>query len=669
MKTSGLMKLCAVAVMVAACGGTQPTQPNQPAESVATVVVGANSVKAVPAPAMPGVNVPSIKVDTVGYVTDWKKIVIFNVDPAGSVVVDSNGGIVLTITDDKIKNYGIDEASKDPVWQVDISDIRTPGVYVVKAANASSSPWLQSDPFVVGDYKTVYYDNAVVAGIKSFYFQRTRTALVEPWAVWKGYKYIRPGVSHVGDDVGWDWTYFPEKKSKWQTNPDKQWWPGEQIKKGWFDAGNFDMYIPSTGPSTQVLLHAYEWAPEMFKDGDQNIPESGNGVPDILDESTWGLDWIMSMQQKDGAFRHSEAVEKWDGRGPADQDMSVRWIRGISSSSTAKAVSVLAMASQIYKKFPVYAQIAAQYEQAAKMGWAWLQANPKDHPCDGKTSPQPLWDDGKDGKGDVPARFAAAAEMWLRFRDASALASVKTLMEHPLIKENIDEGIFRGSWVNISRYGLISLAQDAGTPADVRDEAKRRIVQVATTALPRVEVDGYRTCDEVYDYYWGHNANLAEKVHVFAAAYRLTNDMKFMNAARDAWHWINGRNPNGYSMTTGVGSRPPTRFYHMEWGPYQEEQEMKSRPFPPPPGFLVSGPNAGNNGFLAPGAPAKAILWDNPEPTRNGTPPHAMWHWAQTSLWDGNFKPEDDFSEGWWGVVECDLIYSSDYVLAGIAVK
>src|SRR5262245_60066029 len=38
------------------------------------------------APAMPGVNVPAIKVDTVGYPAAWRKIAIFNVEPKGAVV-------------------------------------------------------------------------------------------------------------------------------------------------------------------------------------------------------------------------------------------------------------------------------------------------------------------------------------------------------------------------------------------------------------------------------------------------------------------------------------------------------------------------------------------------------------------------------------------------------
>jgi hypothetical protein len=149
-----------------------------------------------------------------------------------------------------------------------------------------------------------------------------------------------------------------------------------------------------------------------------------------------------------------------------------------------------------------------------------------------------------------------------------------------------------------------------------------------------------------------------EKTHLLAVAARLFPEQSWMaEAARDQWHWVLGRNPSGYSMITGVG-RGPARMYHLEWGTRE----------PPPPGFLVGGPNARNMGFLAPGSPAKAFLWDNPNPLRSGLDAHALWHWRQSDLWDGGFVPEATWDVGWWTVTEPDIIYSANFVLAGITV-
>jgi hypothetical protein len=47
-------------------------------------------------------------------------------------------------------------------------------------------------------------------------------------------------------------------------------------------------------------LLAYELAPQKFRDGELNIPESGNGIPDIVDEAKWGVDFYKRIQRPDG---------------------------------------------------------------------------------------------------------------------------------------------------------------------------------------------------------------------------------------------------------------------------------------------------------------------------------------------------------------------------------
>lgn len=629
MTRAGHLGILLTAAALLACGA--PASP-QPAAKLDTVVVGAGPTAPVPAPAMPGVNVPAIKVDTVGYPTSWRKIVVFNVDPTGAKVIDDRGRVAAKIAPDAAVALGTDAASGDEVWQVDLSAL-APGRYRVRAGDAESSA------FRVGDD---VYDTALVAGLKSFYFQRTRTALTKPYAVWDGHAYTRATPSHVHDDVGWDLDDYPEKKRK------------HKVEAGWHDAGNFDMYVPSTAPSAQALLMAYEEAPDFFTDGQLNIPESGNGVPDLLDEARWGITWVLSMQEKGGGFRHREAVMEWSPEGPANTDRTVRWIAGVSTAATAKAVAMLAVASRVYA--PWDRAFAERCATAAKRGWAMLQRTPKRIRPDGKGAKQPLWDD-EPGNSDVGARFIAAAEIWRRFRDPAALALARKLFD---TEEARTKKLLSGAWANLSRWALMTLALDRGTPADVRRTARQRLLAAAALVRDNVENrDGYRCASGVDDYYWGHNSTLMSKAHLLAVASQLTDDGAWMmRAARDQWHWVLGRNPNGYSMITGVG-RGPTRMYHMEWGTRE----------PPPPGFLLGGPNAQNMGFLAPGAPAKALLWDNPKPLRSGVPAGGMWHWRQSDLWQGGFVEDGAWTVGWWAVTEPDILYSANFVLAGAALR
>ena len=190
-----------------------------------------------------------------------------------------------------LKDRGKDAASQDLVWQGDFSALEKPGRYTIEVGSA------QSDPFTIGRH---LYQSALELGLKHFYFQRCRTVLEKPYAEYEGKAYTRS--AHADD--GWDYATYPEKKRKWQ------------LVAGWHDAGNFDMYIPSTGPAAQAPLIAYEAHPALFSDA-TNIPESHNQIPDILDEVRWGLSWILSMQELDtGAFRAREAVYDWSDPDP-----------------------------------------------------------------------------------------------------------------------------------------------------------------------------------------------------------------------------------------------------------------------------------------------------------------------------------------------------------------
>ncbi len=579
-------------------------------------------------------SIPPVKVNTVGYPTSWRKVAVFTVEPvgvtvhklgkAGPVPALPPGGLA-------VRDCGLDRASGDRVWQVDFSAVRRPGRYLLACDGGESLP------FEVG---TDVYQRALLAAQKSFYFQRTRTSLQAPHASWDGRSYLRPRPSHVHEDVGWDLTDYPEKKRRFR------------LEGGWHDAGNFDIYVPSLAPSAQALLLAYEWAPERFTDGALDLPESGNGAPDLLDEIKWGLRWLLSMQEPEGAFRHRESVTGTSPEGPADQDSTVRWVAGISTAGTAKAVAALAMAARLYPRWdPEFAERAAA---SAGGGWAFLQRHPEQIRSDRRAGgAQPLWDD-EPAFNDLGARFVAAVEMWRTFRDPEALAFAEER-----VRAGAETGEFlRGAWANLSRWGLIGLALDEATPGRLRDEARGRLLAVAESMRTQVESDGYRCASTVDDYYWGHNSNLMEKAHILAVAARLAPERSWLaEAARDQWHWVLGRNPIGSSMVTGVG-RGPTRIYHLEWGARE----------PPPPGFLIGGPNARDMGFLSPGAPAKALLWDNPRPLRSGLPAHSLWHWRQSDLWDGGFIPEGSYDVGWWTVNEPDILYSANLVLAGVTL-
>ncbi len=75
----------------------------------------------------------------------------------------------------------------------------------------------------------------------------------------------------------------------------------KDLHGGWFDAGDYNKYTSWTARAVIVLLRAYEENQNAFGD-DSGIAESGNGIPDILDEVKWALDWLERMQNVDGSL-------------------------------------------------------------------------------------------------------------------------------------------------------------------------------------------------------------------------------------------------------------------------------------------------------------------------------------------------------------------------------
>src|SRR5207244_11865812 len=93
-----------------------------------------------------------------------------------------------------------------------------------------------------------------------------------------------------------------------------------------------------------VLLHAYEANSQAFSD-DYGIPESGNGIPDILDEVKWGLDWLLRMQNSDGSLL---CVQGLDSASPPSDAKKGSYYGPPTTSATLMGAAAFAFASKLF---------------------------------------------------------------------------------------------------------------------------------------------------------------------------------------------------------------------------------------------------------------------------------------------------------------------------------
>lgn len=199
-----------------------------------------------------------------------------------------------------VKYYGNPENSSYTmcdVWQCDFSAFQTPGEYKVVVEGVGCSY-----PFRIA--KDIYAGPFYVA-CRGLYHHRSGPARGQPWTAWPKAVDHTPGVNSF-EVVYTTWSYQdqgegvgqmmdPPYPTVWSVPSNPAAWMGPDWGwGGYFDAGDWDRNSNHTRCAQQLLL-AYELAPDAFYDGQLNIPESGNGIPDIIDEARWTIDFFRRL--------------------------------------------------------------------------------------------------------------------------------------------------------------------------------------------------------------------------------------------------------------------------------------------------------------------------------------------------------------------------------------
>jgi endoglucanase len=101
---------------------------------------------------------------------------------------------------------------------------------------------------------------------------------------------------------------------------------------GWHDAGDLLKYLLTSSTATAQLLLAYTLAPSAFADRVNALGQAGpNGVPDVLDEARWGLEWMLRLHPSPKELYHQVADDRdhsgW--RLPPDETTDYGWGPGL----------------------------------------------------------------------------------------------------------------------------------------------------------------------------------------------------------------------------------------------------------------------------------------------------------------------------------------------------
>jgi endoglucanase len=348
-----------------------------------------------------------------------------------------------------------------------------------------------------------------------------------------------------------------------------------ELRGGYHDAGDFDQR-PSHTVVPQLLMRAYEHDPARFGDAQLALPESDDGIPDLLNEALWGVAGWEQLQESDGGVRAGvESHQHPPGIYFASDDPLPYWTYARSPHVTARAAGLFAQAAHLVARFD--AARAAALRGRAERAFAWARAH----------------------DGSPYALLYAAGELYRltgeeRYRETfertwRALGPMGGFQRYSrdqlALAEFTEEGRLMGDWV-------IAYATNPRADSQIRDAIFAGLERAADGAADGILDSSYahRNCRIYPDGIdWGRATVMGrclDPIFSRLALGELSADrrQRYFDAISVAADYVLGANPLGMSFITGLGSRQPRRPLHLD------SLVWVSRGRPPVPGIPVFGP-------------------------------------------------------------------------------
>ncbi len=442
-----------------------------------------------------------------------------------------------------------DPATGMPVRKGDFSTLTRSGKYFIRLNTNDTSYHFSISSKV--------FEDVFQKSLKAFYFQRCGSQLFYPHA-----GIYQRAICHTGD------AFFHSSNGQ----------SGFKLSRGgWHDAGDYGKYVVNAGISSATLLMAYELFPDLFSSDSLNIPESGNGIPDILDEVKYEISWLLTMQGSDGAVYHKLTKEQFESFVMPSQDSGLRFIYQKSSTATGNFIAVLSRFYRVYKNFD--SVFANQCLNAAINAWNWLSNQSSIVPQGGFQNP-PGTQTGEYGdNNDADERLWAAVELF----ESTGEQSYKDYYE---FNYNIG-GLINSTmnWQNVRTLAHLTylFSKHTNINQNVKSQLLNSLISYSNSLVTKRNTNGFGVSLNPGEYYWGSNSQVLNNGIILILAYTITNQVSFLSTSIEQLNYVLGSNVHNISFVTGVGKRYPMKPHHR---PSEADGIIE-----PIPGFVVGGPN------------------------------------------------------------------------------
>ena len=354
----------------------------------------------------------------------------------------------------------------------------------------------------------------------------------------------------------------------------------KNVSGRWYNGSGYGKYtIPAT-KAVQDLMLAYEMFPSLFGD-DLNIPESGNGIPDILDEVKYELQWLRKMQDsQNGGVYHKATFNN-----PSTIDTTIEstkdneiYLLPISSTATADFAAVMAKAYLLYKD--IDSNFANECLVASKKAWSWLEQN--EFTPLFKNPPEITTLEYSDFS-DLDERLWASVELYKAtleegYHDYIMEKTSIIMQDVYTYKANIDIN-------NVALYGLIDylLMDSEKTDKMLRSSIQAYVVNGANQIMRTAISNSFNVGLQEDQYKYGSNMMVMNSAMYLIIANKIKPNQEYINVAYQQFNYILGANPINKSYISGIGTNTVQNPFHS----ISHSDSIKD----PIPGMLVGGPN------------------------------------------------------------------------------
>ena len=405
--------------------------------------------------------------------------------------------------------------------------------------------------------------------------KRTLTVSEKPWkavtnALIKGLYYQRCGCELKPEQAG---IY---SHPACHTAPAADWEDRSVLRRvtgGWHDAGDYGKYVGPGAVTVGHMLYTWKLFPEGCSD-DLNIPETGNGVPDILNEARYELEWMLQMQRSDGAFHHKLTKARFAPFIMPQDDKEPEYLMPISHCATAAACACMALAYRVYKSFDE--AFANRMLLSARRAWEWLMKHTDDYmPF---RNPEGVFTGWYGERTDKDDRFWAACEMLAATGETEYRAEAERLYAE-------GQQLTAFGWADVSGMGALCCLFELGEKAGeiLYDRLKADFLRQSEAALKLSQESGYGTALAADQYVWGSILPILSNALAMIMNVLLTGRQEIRDAALKQWDYALGMNALDICFVTGFGER---RVMHPHHRPSDADGIED-----PVPGLISGGPN------------------------------------------------------------------------------